>query len=118
MRTIDIMPTFTSGLTTYIQSESSSITCTESALHMLQVCKADLEYSCTKQGNSKHNMNSSLETRLRTLEKILAHFSNSSRNYNNFQSNRISHCSSVLNNMVFYVAKLTVNISSGSNKSQ
>ena len=49
------MNNFTSGLTTYILSESSSITCTESALHMLQVCKADLEYPCTKQGNSKHN---------------------------------------------------------------
>ena len=49
------MNPFTSGLTTYILSESSSITCTESALHMLQVCKADLEYPCTKQGNSKHN---------------------------------------------------------------
>ena len=55
LRTIELKNSFTSGLTTYILSESSSITCTESALHMLQVCQADLEYSCTKQGNSKHN---------------------------------------------------------------
>ena len=47
---------FTRGLTTYIGTESSSITCTKPALHKLQVCEADLEYSCTKQGNSKHNM--------------------------------------------------------------
>ena len=62
IRTIDILNSFTSGLTTYIQSESSSITCTESALHMLQVCEADLEYSCTKQGNSKHNSSGNIVT--------------------------------------------------------
>ena len=50
------MNSSTKELTSYIQLESSSITCTESALHMLQVCEADLEYSCTKQGNSKHNI--------------------------------------------------------------